>query len=247
MKKNRIVRVLRVPLWAALLLLFAACAAVKPAQQAERDFYKEHSQKLGVQLKGNEHKGLLRVSAQWLGTPYKYGGTSQRGIDCSAFVGVVYKDALGITLPRNSSAIAKSVTNVQRNSLQCGDIVFFTNKEKRISHVGIYLSDNKFIHASTSKGVSVTSLSNSYWNSYYAGAGRVKGAVTVLPAKSQAPPPPAKTPAPEKPAVEKPAPEKPAVEKPATEKTVLEKPAVEKTAPEKPATGDLIIVFDEDF
>ena len=222
MKKNRIVRALFVPLWAGLLLLCAACGTTKPVQRAERDFYKEYSQKLGVQLQGNEHRELIRISAQWLGTPYKFGGNSRSGIDCSAFVGVVYKDALGITLPRNSSAIAKSVTNVHRSSLQCGDIVFFTDKAKRISHVGIYLVNGSFVHASTSKGVSVANLSNSYWNTYYAGAGRVKGAVTVLPAEKSKP------------------------EKPAAEKPVVEKPAKPKDTP-PPAAGDLIIVFDEEF
>ena len=236
------------PLWAAgLLLLCAACGTTKPAQRqrtTERDFYSEHSKKLGVQLRGNEHRELIRVSAQWLGTPYKFGGNSRSGVDCSAFVGAVYKDALGVTLPRNSSAIAKSVTTVSRGSLQCGDIVFFTDKAKRISHVGIYLVDGSFVHASTSKGVSVANLSNSYWKNYYAGAGRVKGAVTVLPAeKSKPEKPAAKSP---DTANRKPAAEKPVVEKPAAEKPAVEKPAKPKDTP-PPAASDLIIVFDEEF
>ncbi|MDR1225833.1 MAG: C40 family peptidase [Prevotellaceae bacterium] len=161
------------------ILFIVCCACASPRRAAtsgDPQFYREHSKKLGVQLQGSENKYIIHISTLWLGTPYKYGGSTRHGIDCSTFVGTVYKDALGITLPRNSSAIAKSLISVKRSSLACGDIIFFTNKEKRVSHVGIYISDDKFVHSSPSGGVAVASLNSAYWNAYYAGAGRVKEA-----------------------------------------------------------------------
>jgi hypothetical protein len=177
----RTTKVVQKYLFTLLLIVCCTCTTTHRLTSADDiQFYSEHSKKLGVQLQGNEPKEIIRTSAQWLGTPYKYGGNSRSGIDCSAFVGTVYKNALDITLPRSSSAIAKSLNSVNRNHLQCGDVVFFTNKEKRVSHVGIYLSDNKFVHASSSGGVSVSSLDNSYWSTFYAGAGRVKGSNAPL-------------------------------------------------------------------
>jgi len=235
MKKKRAIRLLcKLPSWTALLLLCASCATTKPAQQASRDFYREYSKKLGIPLQGNEHKELIRVSAQWLRTPYKYGGQSKSGVDCSAFVGIVYKEALGITLPRSSSAIAKSATSVQRSNLHCGDIVFFTNKEKRISHVGIYLSNGNFVHASTSSGVAVASLNNSYWKSYYAGAGRIKSAANKL---IQAQPQQQQKASDTKKVEE--------VKQPKVEKTETANKTNDVKKPEP--NNDLIIVFDEEF
>ena len=101
------------------------------------------------------------------GTPYRLGGTSRRGIDCSAFVLSVYANAMGVSLPRVSSSQALEGENVDRNSLKKGDLVFFAH-HSRISHVGIVYDvepsgEVKFIHSATSKGVTVSSLSDKYW------------------------------------------------------------------------------------
>ena len=110
---------------------------------------------------------------KYLGTPYKYGGNSTSGFDCSAFVQRVFKD-LGISIPRDTGSQYKEGKAVSKSNLELGDLVFFNTNGKGVSHVGIYIGDNKFVHAATSKGVSVTSLSDPYyWGSKYIGAKRI--------------------------------------------------------------------------
>ncbi len=174
-----------VPLLIALLLC-AACAAVRPTQQAEREFFREHSKKMGVNFRGTEDREVIKTSAEWMGTPYRYGGQTKKGVDCSGFVCSVYKEAHDIKLERSSSAMAKQVQRVKKSELACGDLVFFTIKDKRVSHVGIYMGGNKFIHASTNYGVSMASLTDSYWSKYFSGAGRILAPSEQEPASADA-------------------------------------------------------------
>ncbi len=114
---------------------------------------------------------LLETIDEWYGTRYRYGGTTKSGIDCSAFVRAVYKVAFGIDLPRTAReqfrAAALAVSN-----LQTGDLLFF-NTSGGISHVGMYLGNNKFVHASTSRGVIVSDLDENYYAARYLGARRM--------------------------------------------------------------------------
>ena len=109
------------------------------------------------------------------GIKYKYGGNSPAtGFDCSGFVRYVFHNAANLTLPPTARAIAQIGKNVKKDELQPGDLVFFNTLKKAFSHVGIYLGDNKFIHApSTGKTVQVDSLQNSYWASRFEGAQRL--------------------------------------------------------------------------
>lgn len=110
---------------------------------------------------------------KYLGTPYKYGGTTTSGFDCSAFVQQVFKD-LGISVPRDTGSQYQQGKAVSKSNLELGDLVFFNTSGKGVSHVGIYIGDNKFVHAASSKGVSVTSLNDPYyWGSKYIGAKRI--------------------------------------------------------------------------
>ncbi len=162
------------PVLATMLLLCAACATMKPTQQSDSNFYKSSSQKMGVNFSGTEDKALIKASSSWMGVPYRYGGEEKTGVDCSGFVLNVFKEAYGITLPRTSAAMSKQVRRVRKDKLQCGDLLFFTVKDRRVSHVGIYMADNKFVHSSSSYGVSVADLGDTYWSKYFAGAGRVE-------------------------------------------------------------------------
>ncbi len=128
---------------------------------------------MGVKFNGTESEKVIQVSSDWMGTPYSYGGLTKSGVDCSGFVYNVYKEAYGVTLQRNSAAMAKQVKRVSKDDMQCGDLVFFTIKDKRVSHVGIYMGDNRFVHASSSNGVSMADLGDAYWSKYFSGAGRV--------------------------------------------------------------------------
>ncbi|OCA69518.1 hydrolase Nlp/P60 [Chryseobacterium artocarpi] len=121
--------------------------------------------------------GILTEAETYLGTPYRYGGTTRRGIDCSAFVLSVFGAAAGLTLPRVAASQAQEGERIEKENLQKGDLIFFSHG-RRISHVGIVESvteegEIKFIHAATSKGVMISSLNDSYWGPKYRFAKRV--------------------------------------------------------------------------
>lgn len=109
---------------------------------------------------------LKHQHREWKGAPYKYGGLSKRGIDCSGFVYITYRNKFGIDLPRTTELQSKTGVQIRQHQLTTGDLVFFkTGFTKK--HVGIYMGDRKFLHASTSKGVTISSLDNVYWRDKY--------------------------------------------------------------------------------
>lgn len=117
---------------------------------------------------------ILGKAAEYLGTPYKYGGQSPGGFDCSGFVKYVFKQ-LGHNLPRTASAQFQNGISIEKQSLIPGDLVFFACGGSTIDHVGIYAGDNKFIHSSSprSGGVIYSSLGEGYYKRYFVGARRV--------------------------------------------------------------------------
>lgn len=120
---------------------------------------------------------ILTEAESYLGTPYRYGGMTRKGIDCSAFVLSVFGASAGMSLPRVAASQAQEGESVDKSNLQKGDLVFFSQGRGRISHVGIVESVTdgtvKFIHAATSKGVSISSLNDSYWGPKFRFAKRV--------------------------------------------------------------------------
>lgn len=102
----------------------------------------------------------------WRGTPYVLGGTSRRGVDCSGFVQRTFDSHFGIAVPRTTELQSQQGQRIGRDALQAGDLVFFrTGNGKR--HVGIYVEDGQFLHASTSRGVTLSRLDNPYWSRHY--------------------------------------------------------------------------------
>lgn len=99
---------------------------------------------------------------EWQGTPYQYGGTGKNGIDCSALVKNAYQHIYGVQLPRTTKQQRKVGYKVSKQSLQAGDLLFF-KPDGTPNHVGIYVGANRFIHASSSKGVTISTLNNTYW------------------------------------------------------------------------------------
>jgi cell wall-associated NlpC family hydrolase len=116
----------------------------------------------------------VKLAVQYKGKPYHYGGTSSRGFDCSGFTSYIYA-RLGRKLPHNASAQSRLGRSVSRSELKQGDLVFFrTRGGSRVSHVGIYIGNNQFIHASSGRGrVRVDSLGSGYYSNRYLGARRV--------------------------------------------------------------------------
>lgn len=115
---------------------------------------------------------IIATAKKYIGVPYLWGGTTPNGFDCSGYVQYVFK-AHGISLPRVSRDQYTAGYSVSRSNLKPGDLVFFNTSGSGVSHLGIYLGDNQFIHASTSKGVTISLLSSSYWSSRYLGSRRV--------------------------------------------------------------------------
>lgn len=111
---------------------------------------------------------------QWRGTPYRYGGMSRKGIDCSGFVYLTMRDRFALQLPRSTVAQSDTGTRISKADLLPGDLVFFkTGSGENGLHVGIYDTDNAFIHASTSQGVMRSSLDNVYWRKAFWQARRI--------------------------------------------------------------------------
>ncbi|HRP02829.1 MAG TPA: NlpC/P60 family protein [Candidatus Kapabacteria bacterium] len=136
---------------------------------------------------GIKKSEIMDEIMQRLGTPYLFGGTSDRAIDCSAFTQRIFLDAANVLLPRVAREQVNVGKKVKRNDLQFGDLVFFLTYSKRFaSHVGIYLGDNLFAHASSRYGVTVSSLESSYYKKAYYGARRLTSKdVEVMSVKPQ--------------------------------------------------------------
>jgi len=119
---------------------------------------------------------LTGAIESYLGVPYRFGGASRRGMDCSGFVSAVYRDAVDLELPHRARSMFKLGSSISHNRLGFGDLVFFENIENYgVSHVGIYVGDGKFAHASTSRGVVITGFNLDYYRKRYVGARRVYG------------------------------------------------------------------------
>jgi len=136
-------------------------------------FISNYSEMLGVALDSCCNRKFIASVAEWLGTPYRRGGLSKKGIDCSGFVSYIYKEVFNIKLAHSSaSMIFQMKTRVKKADIQPGDILFYKIHGKRISHVAIYLGDYKIIHASPERGIVVDDIREPYYVRHYYTAGR---------------------------------------------------------------------------
>tara|TARA_R110002049_G_scaffold246382_2_gene420464 strand:- start:4494 stop:5129 length:636 start_codon:yes stop_codon:yes gene_type:complete len=121
-----------------------------------------------------QNLSLYKLVDEWMGTPYKYGGNTQKGTDCSGFTGIIYQHVFDISLARRAADIYhKTDQKLKKEELKEGDLVFFDIGRRELSHVGVYLTNGKFVHASTSKGVVISDLEMDYYKKYFRCGGRI--------------------------------------------------------------------------
>ncbi|MEY2707324.1 MAG: hypothetical protein RI905_1076, partial [Pseudomonadota bacterium] len=122
-------------------------------------------------------ESLINNAMQLIGVRYRWGGnTPQSGLDCSGFVRYVFNDTFGFLLPRKSAQMSQVGLEIRKDELRPGDLVFFNTMRHAFSHVGIYVGDNKFIHApSRGKSIRVDDMTKAYWEKRYNGARRMEG------------------------------------------------------------------------
>lgn len=168
-----------VPVALAVLLLAGCASTAKDSQAPAKDYFARDMPGLISPAETLKHaqarassspsalirEALMSQHERWEGTPYRLGGTSSSGVDCSALVQNIYADQFNINLPRTTRHQVNEGAAVARGSLEPGDLVFFRPPGSR--HVGIYVGDERFLHASSSRGVMISSLNNVYWKRYY--------------------------------------------------------------------------------
>lgn len=142
---------------------------VKDVVSGTRDFRKEKNKAISPL----DQSKLMRSISRYMGVPYAYGGSGSSGMDCSGYTMTVFKESLGRDLPRSAHEQIKVGTPVSFSDLKFGDLVFFNTTGTPASHVGIYLGDDLFAHASVSLGVTISSLESSYFKKRYEGARRL--------------------------------------------------------------------------
>lgn len=131
------------------------------------------SQVMGVAISATSNTKMYQFIYDWLGTPYRLGGDSKKGIDCSGFAYKLYDKTFNTIIGSNARNIFSMVSPVNKSDLREGDLVFFKIHSKSISHVGVYIGDNKFAHASSSRGVMISNLDEPYWQKYFYKGGRI--------------------------------------------------------------------------
>lgn len=125
----------------------------------------ESTASLPANLPDELKKVFLAQHKEWYGTRYRMGGLSRKGVDCSGFVYLTFQERLGMTLPRDTSKQVREGRDIAKKDLQVGDLVFF--RTGRNNHVGIYMDNGQFLHASTRAGVKISRLGDSYWARTY--------------------------------------------------------------------------------
>lgn len=138
-----------------------------------KPYIDKYALQMGVKAEDLENGYLYQFIDGWIGVPYKWAGNDKNGIDCSGFVNQVYLNVYKKQLERSAKDIINECEEIKKEELKEGDLVFFDISGAN-SHIGVFLENNKFIHASSSKGVMISDLTQSYWVKYWGRAGRVK-------------------------------------------------------------------------
>ena len=158
-------------------LTIASCSTNKHISKQHTHIYKSKVKTEKVETGKKKKKTSIKYKletqySRYKGVPYKYGGSSIKGFDCSGFVQFTYKSLFKINLPRTTGLMLKEGVPVSKRKLQIGDLVLFRTS-KRYRHVGIFKGDNQFMHVSTQKGLMKSNLNNPYWLKHYIASRRI--------------------------------------------------------------------------
>ena len=166
----------RVSLFLCVVLSLAACSSSAPPAAKSSVKTSSPSNATSVRISDIDHDSvsneLMLHSMSLIGTPYRFGGSNRNtGFDCSGMVQFVYRETLNVSLPRTARDMAAAGKVINKNQLKVGDLVFFNTNGKKFSHVGLYIGENRFIHAPSSKSsIKINYLSDKYYASRYTGA-----------------------------------------------------------------------------
>ncbi len=151
---------------AASIPAYGQGTAVSPIRD-ESDLRGKYASQLNVSPEELLNMRIYSFIEEWMGTPYLIGGMSHLGIDCSAFSQTLYAQVFQSHIPRTSWEQGDRIIRKQRSELVEGDLVFFSSTHSKIDHVGVYLGNGHFVHASTSKGVTISDLDQDYYRRNY--------------------------------------------------------------------------------
>jgi cell wall-associated NlpC family hydrolase len=159
----------------SILLLSASCRMSKNVSPKKKEGKAESAARILGVADPNEADVLLYDElANWIGVPYKFGGNDNSGVDCSGFVVAVYKKVYSISLERQSERIYNQCQKRSKQEVKPGDLVFFKINSEKVSHVGIIVQESLFIHASSSKGVTLSNLNEAYYTKHYFSCGAIR-------------------------------------------------------------------------
>ncbi len=156
-------------------ILLVACHSKRDiaTTNTEKNSAAKYATIVGVPESDFKNKKLIHFLDAWYGVPYKYGGADKNGIDCSHLVCCMMQDVYDKKVTGTAVDLEKMCDHVKENKLKEGDLVFFKIEGKNISHVGVYIANNHFMHASSKKGVMISDLNEAYFKKYYYAAGRI--------------------------------------------------------------------------
>ena len=168
------------------LVIMGSCSAIRRSATSGHDknssssvaSEKKRDKNIEKEIIGGLHgdvKAVVEEALSWVGTPYLYGGNDKNGADCSGFVMVVFDTSIGYKLPRTSTKQGDFCKKINQGDVRAGDLVFFaTGKDpERISHVGLMIDNTRFLHASSTKGVCLSTMESNYYRKHFIKFGRV--------------------------------------------------------------------------
>lgn len=168
-------------LFMVIPLLYTSCKSKKiltdvskSSRTSSGSLTERYASLLNIKEKELNNEKLYRFIDNWMGVPHRSGGMDKKGVDCSGFTSILEMEIYKRTIPRTAKSMAEIVKRKYEEDLKEGDLVFFDFEGQKFSHVGVYLHNNKFVHASTSKGVIISDLKDPWYYKYFSRGGSIK-------------------------------------------------------------------------